>query len=279
MSGVDELIRVVQSALSFEGATFLAQGGQKSVLKGTLSGQPAVAKVVLIPEGPSGIIARERAYREVELLSAVDSDHVVGVLTDVVEITEPTTALCWAEEYLGGVDLSATLSCRWTEDEVWKFLWDMANALEACHSLRVVHRDLSPGNIRKLENGQYVLMDPGLAKHLTKTALTGNFQPGTDGYRSPEHTPGASPLPASDIFSLGILAFYALTGTFPIDPSGVDYQNHLRESQAPSLATLDPTLDPELIRIIDRCLEKQPSRRFLDGNELLVELRGAKEFK
>lgn len=63
------LIDDVSAALGFEDAQPLAQGGQKLVLKGTLSGAPAVAKVVLLPPGPNGDITLQRAHREVELLS------------------------------------------------------------------------------------------------------------------------------------------------------------------------------------------------------------------
>ncbi|WP_425499876.1 protein kinase domain-containing protein, partial [Luteolibacter marinus] len=71
----------------------------------------------------------------------------------------------------------------WSEREVWPLLHDMAEALAACHDLEVVHRDLSPANVRCMPDGHFVLMDPGLAKHLEKSALTGGFQPGTTGFR------------------------------------------------------------------------------------------------
>lgn len=265
-----ELIAEVSAALGFEDAQPLAQGGQKIVLKGTLSGAPAVAKIVLLSPEPNGDITLQRAHREVELLSAVDSERVVKVLTDAVEVGEPPVAVCWAEEYLDGDDLRVFLNLTWDESEVWPLLHDMAEALAACHDLEVVHRDLSPGNVRRTSNGHFVLMDPGLARHLAKTALTGAFQPGTPGWRSPEHVPGGDPTPASDIFALGILAFFALTGTFPVDPNcdQAEYDRRLAEEQVPSIATLMSGISPELCKVIDTCLSRQPARRYLDGAEL-----------
>lgn len=107
---LSQLLDDVSAALGFEDAQPLAQGGQKLVLKGTLSGAPAVAKIVLLSSGPNGDITLQRAHREVELLSAVDSEHVVKVLTDAVELGDPPDAVCWAEEYLDGADLGVSLS-------------------------------------------------------------------------------------------------------------------------------------------------------------------------
>lgn len=267
---LNELIDDVSGALGFEDARPLVQAGQKIVLTGTLGGAAAVAKIVLINPGPNGDIALERAHREVELLSAVDSERVVKVLTDAVEIGDPPTAVCWAEEYLEGSDLSDSLTRTWNESETWLLLTDMSHALAACHELEVVHRDLSPSNVRCLPDGRFVLMDPGLARHLEKTAITGAFQPGTPGWRSPEHVPGGDPIPASDIFGLGILAFYALSGGFPIDPNGnpADYDRALVEQQAPKISTVVSGLSTELSEVIDTCLNRQPARRYLDGIEM-----------
>lgn len=273
---VSQLIADVSAALGFEDAQPLTQGGQKLVLRGTMSGAPAVAKIVLVPSGPNGDVTLLRARREVELLSAVDSARVVKVLTDAVEIGDPVAAVCWAEEYLDGKDLLAAFDHRWDEAEVWVLLRDMAEALAACHELEVVHRDLSPGNVRRTSDGHFVLMDPGLARHLAKTALTGAFQPGTPGWRSPEHVPGGDPSPASDIFALGILAFVALSGSFPVDPKvgQVAYDRALVEQQAPSISSLVPGVSAELGGVIDVCLSRQPARRYLDGAELKSVLDG-----
>lgn len=271
---VSQLIADASAALGFEEAQPIAQGGQKLVLRGKLSGAPAVAKIVLLSSGPNGVITLQRAHREVELLSAVDSERVVKVLTDAVEIGDPPTAVCWAEVWLDGTDLNTSLNRVWDESEVWMLLDDMAEALAACHELDVVHRDLSPANVRCMPDGHFVLMDPGLARHLEKTALTGGFQPGTPGWRSPEHVPGGNPMPASDIFALGILAFYALTSQFPIDPHGdpADYDRALVEQQAPRISTLVPGVSGELAAVIDTCLSRQQARRYLDGAEMKAAL-------
>lgn len=260
----------VAAALGLEDVTPLIQGGQKIVLRGTLSGADAIAKVVFVSNDPNGRITLKRAHREVELLSVVDSPRVVKVLTDAVEIGDPPEAVCWVEEYLDGQDVSARLNSTWVEDDVWTLLADIAVALEACHELDVVHRDLSAGNVRRTSDGRFVLMDPGLARYLAKSALTGSFQPGTDGWRSPEHVPGGEPSFASDVFALGILGFYALTGQFPVDPHGTsgEYNRRLTDEQVAPIRSIEAAIPHDLAEVIDTCLQRQPARRFLDGREM-----------
>lgn len=231
-----ELLEAVASALGVDDAVPMTQGGQKIVLSANLADTPAIVKVVQVQPGPHAAIILERAHREVELLAAIDSPRVVKVLSDAVEIGSPVEAVCWVEELLDGEDLTGLLTSQWSEDQVWPLIWDGANALDACHQLDVVHRDLSPGNVRRRATGRYTLMDPGLARHLTRTAITGTFQPGTAGFRSPEHVPGGNPVPASDVFGLGLLAFFALTGEFAVDPMDPEYERLLTSSQAVSIA-------------------------------------------
>lgn len=275
MLPIDDLLQDVAAALGLEDVAVMTQGGQKLVLTATLAGAPAIAKVVLIPGGPQGTIVVARSHREVELLAAVDSPAVVKVLSDAVEIGDPATAVCWVEELLGGRDLADHLDYEWSEDDAWTLAADLATALAACHDLDVVHRDLSARNVRRLPSGRFILMDPGLARHLTKAALTGYYQPGTPGWRSPEHVPGGNPVPASDIFSLGILLYYALTGSFPIDPfvDDAEYDQALASTQAPPVSASRTGLSKDLSDLVDRCLQRQSARRFIDGRELLSQLQ------
>lgn len=265
------------AALGLDEHTVVGEGGQKFVLKGRLSGEPAAGKVVLLSGNPThDAETLTRARREVELLATVDSPNVVRVLTDAIEVGDPPLVVAWVEEWLDGEDLTRSLGGPLAEEEVWRLLADLAAALDACHSLEVVHRDLSPNNVRRKSDGSYVLMDPGLARHLAKTALTGAFQPGTPGWRSPEHVLGGDPVPSSDIFCLGILAFFALTGTSPIrtDLSREDYDRVLLDGQIEPVQSKRAPINQDLALIVNRCLQRQPARRYLDGSELLAALRG-----
>ena len=269
-----EILNDAAASLGLVDLKPLIPGGQKLVYTAKLNHVDVVLKLILLPKDPDAADRiRERAHREVELLSEIDSDRVVRMMLDAVEIGDPPDAVCWAEELLGGDDLQAHMTIPWSEDMTVQLLADIGQALAACHELAVIHRDLSPGNVRRLPNGRFVLMDPGLARHLEKEALTGFFQPGTRGYRSPEHTPGGKPIPASDVFGLGILAFRMLTGTLPIDPMGRsedEYNRILLYGNAPKLSA--SAASPPLCELVDRCLQRQPARRFIDAFELLETL-------
>ena len=269
---LQQLAQELESALGVRSCSPLVQGGQKVVFTAEMSGQDVVVKVVFVPQGPQGDLARARAHREVELLGAVDSPHVVKVLTDAVELSSPLDAVAWVEQRLDGEDLGSRLGPKWDEADVRKLIVDLGKGLGACHELEVVHRDLSPGNVRRTGSGDFVLMDPGLARHLEKTAITGRFQPGTDGFRSPEHVPGGDCVPASDIFALGILAYCALTGELPFDARQADYELTLATVQIPSVRVKRSDVSVELTTVVDRCLQLQPARRYLDGAELLAGL-------
>ena len=274
MVDLGQLTDELESALGVRSLALMNQGGQKVVFTADMSGQDVVVKVVFVVPGPQGDIARARAHREVELLGAVDSPYVVKVLTDAVELSTPLEAVTWVEERLDGEDLGRLLGKPWDETQVHALLTDLGKGLAACHELEVVHRDLSPGNVRRTGSGQFVLMDPGLARHLEKTALTGQYQPGTDGFRSPEHVPGGECVPASDIFALGILAYCALIGELPVDAARPDYETVLANAQIPSVSTRRGGLSSSLTRVVDRCLRLQPARRYLDGHELVLDLEG-----
>jgi serine/threonine-protein kinase len=273
----DELQSLAQAALGTTGLTPLVDGGQKKVYTAQLEGVPVVVKLVIIPPEHAAEVL-ERARREVELLAAVNSPHVVRVLSAAVELGDSPDAVCWVEELLDGQDLrNLSNTYPWPPERVWSLIRDVATGLWACHELEVVHRDLSPGNIRCCDDGRFVVMDPGLARHLTKTALTGAFQPGTPNYMTPEHIPGGRPTTASDVFALGLLAYQALTGEVAITAKGdMDaYYAELRTGQVQPVRTVDPDIPAELAAIVDRCLQRQPARRYLDAGELLLDLPAA----
>ena len=254
----------------------LRPGGQKRVFAAKRGSEDVVLKAVeILPPRQAEVL--ERANREVALLARVSSSsgrRIVSVRSGLAAVGDPAapSAVGWLEEMLDGEDLGDLLvGTQWNWREALELVRGVAEALTYLHALEVVHRDLSPGNVRRRGDGIWTLLDPGLARHLAEYSLTGVYQPGTAGFRSPEQVPGGVPDTYSDVYCVGILAFVALTAQWPIDPSGAEdaYFKRLVQQQPVPVKTLRPDLDDEFAAIIDRCLNRQPARRYLDAAELL----------
>ncbi len=264
-------VQAVAAALGVTRPTVFARGGQKVVAHAEMGTESVVLKVVVLT-GATDPNALERCQREVDLLHDVDSDHVVRVLSNLALVGQGPAAAGWVEERLDGDDLSSLLGSPWTWSLSREGIAGIGAGLAALHSHGYVHRDLSPGNVRRTQSGEWKIMDPGLAKHLARPSITGLFQPGTYGYMSPEHTsPGKRMTPAADIYSLGVLTYQALAGSLPV-PVGLDigdYRRRLTQIGAPSLRIARADLSDAAVDLVDTCLSIQPARRFLDGQELL----------
>jgi serine/threonine-protein kinase len=271
------VIAQAAAALGVDRIRALQGGAQKAVEIVTRKGEQLVLKVVAL--GASTPDALERANREVQLLAELESDHVVRVNSSLVEIGAPTSiGAAWLEEHLDGTDLTPLLfgGAPWDWGSAARMGYEVACGLGVAHAKSVVHRDLSPNNVRKTASGTYKVMDFGFARHTLRSGLTIAGQPGTPGYASPEHlhAHSGSPTPASDVFGVGILMYAALAGVVPIQFTGddVDYARRLLEVEMTDLAILRPDLNPENLAIVSRCLHRQPARRYLNGARLAAAL-------
>ena len=264
---------LIADALAALGATEVAAlkpGAQKDVRLVDRGGAQLVMKVIAI--GTTAPEALKRAEREVALLASINSPHVVHVESALVELGSPVVGAAWLEEHLDGQDLTAELGPQWSWDEVAKMGLQVGRGLAAGHATGVVHRDLSPNNVRHLADGSYKVMDFGFARHTLLSGITVAGQPGTPGYASPEHlnTYSGGPTAASDVFCTGILMYHALTGQQPIPYRGddADYVRRLQAVTIADLATARPDLSSDQVQLVVRCLHAQPARRFLNGERL-----------
>jgi serine/threonine-protein kinase len=270
------ILAAAEAALGIRNLSLFVSGGQKVVgTADSAKGRVIVKIIELLP--PNAAIALERARREVAVLEAIDHPNVVRVESGLHELGSPTAAVCWLEEQLDGVDLNGLPGGRGDWDTVAKMASDVLAGLTAFHQNSVVHRDLSPRNIRRLSSGDHKVMDPGIARLILETTITGAFDPGTPGYMSPEHvSPVTRPSYASDVFAVGVLMYEGLAGQSPVPFVGdfPDYARRLRESQAPSVGLIRTDLTAQQIEFVDTCLQRQLARRFLDAQEALEALGG-----
>src|SRR5262249_15009737 len=140
-----------------------------------------------------------------------------------------------------------------------------AAGLAAAHEQGLVHRDVKPANIL-LEKGveRAVLTDFGLARAADDVTLTRyGIIAGTPQYMSPEQAKGEAVDGRSDLFSLGCVLYEMAGGTSPFRAgTTLATLRRLVDEQPQALAALNPELPPWFIAIVDRLLEKDPSRRF-----------------
>jgi tRNA A-37 threonylcarbamoyl transferase component Bud32 len=146
----------------------------------------------------------------------------------------------------------------------------LADAVAYAHSRHVIHRDLKPGNILVTPQDEVKILDFGIAARLDRADGDKVSISGTPFYMAPEQIQGEPPTPATDIYSFGATAFHLATGRPPFHTGNV-INDHLNKLP-PDPTDLAPDLDPEIARIILRCLEKRPEDRYADTEELRVDL-------
>ncbi|HEX9564381.1 MAG TPA: serine/threonine-protein kinase [Gemmatimonadaceae bacterium] len=155
-------------------------------------------------------------------------------------------------------------------------LYDVAEALGYAHAAGVVHRDVKAENI--LVDGassRAMVTDFGIARVAEAAPLTATGTVlGTVHYMSPEQVAGDHVDRRSDIYSLGIVAFFALAGRFPFESptASAILVAHVTKNP-PSLMEVAPTVPRPLAALVDRCLSKDPAGRIQSCEELVMELR------
>ena len=180
-------------------------------------------------------------------------------------------------EFLNGETLSSRIKRgRMGAEEALPLTLDMADGLTAAHDAHVVHRDFKSGNVmlvRAPDRIKAIITDFGLARALRKdTEGTELTQPGavagTAGYMSPEQIRGEEVTPASDIYSLGVVAFEMVTGRRPFtgDSDVAIALRHLND-EPPSPRQFEPELDVKWETAILGCLRKSPAERFQSAGE------------
>ncbi|GAB3228728.1 hypothetical protein GCM10027447_21290 [Glycomyces halotolerans] len=224
-----------------------------------------VAVKALLPSLLSEPGFAKRFAAEAKTVAALSHPHIVGV-HDYGEAPLPSgdTTAYLVMEYIEGRSLSDLLSQRGRLDpaELMPIVAAVADALQHAHDHGVIHRDIKPGNILVRDrDGQAVLTDFGIARSGAAGDLTATGAVmGTASYIAPEQAEGTGVLPASDMYSLGVVAFHGLTGRRPFDAENpIELALHHVRTPAPPL----PPDVPQGVRaFVERAMTKDPSQRF-----------------
>jgi len=227
-----------------------------------------VALKVMNPAMVSDPSFSRRFMQEARTLASLAHPNIVAVYD--VGITEEKLHY-FSMQHLPNGDFLRRIQLGLPESEVVRVLAGVARALGYAHQRGFVHRDVAPGNVLFDINDNPVLTDFGIARAVTKTSRITNagVSVGTSHYMSPEQARGGDVDGRSDIYSLGALAFEALTGDPPYngdDGFAIAYA-HVFEP-VPRLPETKSRWQP----LIDRAMAKDPSERFQNTEEFLAEL-------
>ena len=216
-----------------------------------------------------------RFRREAEAVASLDHPNILPIY----EVSESEEGLpFFSMKYATGGSLRAAAPVFRTQPrECARLMAKVARGIAYAHDKGILHRDLQPGNILLDGNSEPMVSDFGLAKWLDQdSALTRTLETlGTPGYIAPEQAecPAAKLTSAADIYSLGAILFYLLTGRPPfVGPNVLWVIHQAAATPAPRLRSLAPSLDRDLETIVARCLESDPNARYQSAGALADDL-------
>jgi len=261
----------------------LGRGGMGAVYlaRDVKLGRPVALKV-LPAEFATATALRDRFLRETRMAASFSHPNIVPVYA----VEESDDFLAYVMGYIEGESLAervrraGPLSVR----EVVRLLQDVGYALAYAHGRGIVHRDIKPDNIMiERATSRALVMDFGVSRMIAapddgaNAGLTRVGEVvGTAEYMSPEQATGDRVDGRSDLYSLGLTAYYALTGRVAMaaESTGKALVKQITETLAP-MSSVRPDLPPALADAIDRCLMKDPAARFARAEELVEALDAA----
>ena len=231
-----------------------------------------VALKFLSPELTSDERAKHRFVAEAQAASRLDHPNICAIHD--IEETEDGQLFLVLSCYEGETVRQRLKKGPMPIDEAVGLAIHVARGMEEAHSRGIVHRDIKPANIFLADDGRAKILDFGLAKLAGQTRITRvGSTVGTVAYMSPEQAHGGDVQAPTDIWSLGVVLYEALTGGLPFPgerPEAVLY-SVVHEEPEP-LGALRHDVPPELEAIVDKCLKKDPGERFASAAELVSAL-------
>ncbi len=200
------------------------------------------------------------------IVSVYDVSEDQGLYFIVMELVEGITL----KEYIN-------LNGRLNMSQAIEFSIQIASALQVAHEHHVIHRDIKPQNIIVSKSGSIKVTDFGIAKAATSTTMS-TTGIGSVHYISPEQARGGYSDERSDIYSLGITMYEMVTGRVPFegDTNVAIALMHIQNEMI-SPRELYPDIYPSFEKIILKCTQKKPERRYLTAAALIADLNRVKE--
>jgi serine/threonine protein kinase len=255
--------------------SLLGSGGMGQVFRvESVPEGETLALKVLHPLAGADAERVRRFQREIQILTRIRHPAVLRIR----DSGESSLGLFLVTELVDGEDLKQAIRRRgpFAPAETAALGATLADALAAAHARGVVHRDVKPNNVMIARDGSVRLLDFGLARgagiEVSTLTRTGTIL-GTPAYMSPEQFDATDVDERSDLYSLGVVLFEALTGRLPFRGATPIAVALAHKTEPPPLPrSLRPGTPAWLERAVLRCLEKEPARRFESAAEVAAEL-------
>jgi Tol biopolymer transport system component len=255
-------------------------GGMGEVYRARDTRLERTVAIKVLPESFAGDPDRLRRFeQEARTVAALNHPNIMAVY-DIGEHAGSPYIVC---ELLDGETLREKMKeGPLAQRRAVEYASQIAEGLAAAHDKDVVHRDLKPENVFVTNDGRVKVLDFGLAKLQAHAALAGagdgatmgtqtspGMVLGTAGYMSPEQVRGKEVDARTDIFAFGAILYEMLSGQRAFKgESSVETMNAILKEEPPELETEKLKVSPGLERIVRRCLEKEPARRFHSARDV-----------
>jgi eukaryotic-like serine/threonine-protein kinase len=260
----------------YRGPTQIGRGGMGDIYRATDSTLGRAVAIKLLAERyAQDESVRERFTREALAAARLSGEPNTVTIYDVGEHNDRPYIVM---EYLGGGSLDDVLRRDGAQPPELVFQWleEAARALDVAHAKGVVHRDVKPANLMLDREGNVHVADFGIASAagMASLTVTGTVL-GTAGYLAPEQAQGDRAVPASDLYSLAVVAWELLTGKRPFesDSPTAEAAAHVN-APIPSVCA-NSGLPCELDPVFEQALAKDPAARYGSAGEFVAALRAA----
>lgn len=253
----------------------MARGGMGQIFRGRDKYGHVVAVKEILPEFATDMSILARIEKEVEFLAKIDHPSIVKLYA---AFRDPKSQCYYiVMELVEGLNIEQYVMRNGPipPEKAVDLMLKILDAVQCVHNAHIVHRDIKPSNIMIRPNGNVCLLDFGVAKDMDHGGLTvaGSII-GTSGYMSPEQAAGYSINNSSDIYSLGCVFFYMLTGHHAFNTLTSDFETKdaIINNEFPRLSKYNPNLPPVLQQILDKATDKNMMRRYQSCYEFMSAL-------
>jgi beta-lactam-binding protein with PASTA domain/predicted Ser/Thr protein kinase len=211
----------------------------------------------------------ERFQREAEHAAGLQHPNIVAVFDRGADDGVNYIAM----RYVEGPTLKQLIERGLTPEAAAALVRQVLEGARFAHRNGIVHRDLKPQNVIVDEEGKAVVTDFGIARAgVSDITQTGSVM-GTPQYLSPEQAQGFEVTPVSDLYSIGVILYEALTGRVPFEGESAVAVAMKQVSETPQRpSSINPQVSPALDAVVMRALEKEPGQRFQSADAFIAAL-------